>query len=561
MMSNEDLVAIFEELAQLKELSGENSFAANAYRRAGQNLERAASQFTIMLPEEREQLLGKSMAAKATGWHEAEFSLELEELRSTIPPGVLQMLAVPGFGVKKVGTLWRTHNITEFEDLVARALEGSMASLPGFGKGTQEAFLKYVETSKERSGKWRLNHGIRVTEEAIALLQGLDGVSDAIAVGDVARSMEIINRAEVLVGITNLISTKKVLSVLTDFVVDRTQSGPSAYRGLWGGKGNFTLYTCAAQDFAKEQVLLTGPEHFLNAQGQSGSTVRASVLKSDIASGEYDLVEKVLGFYVEPELRDNIEARPKEGERLITEADIKGILHCHSTYSDGNNTLREMALKCKELGYSYFGIADHSQTATYAQGLDEERVLKQWEEIDALNIELAPFRIFKGIESDILGDGSLDYPSTLLAGFEFIVASVHSNLKMTVEKATTRLLAAIENPYTTILGHATGRLLLERDGYPLNLEAIFDACAAHNVSIEINASPYRLDLDWRYVHQARKKGVQISINPDAHKFAGFDDMPYGVSMGRKGGLLPQECLNCLTTIDFAAWLDQRKKIS
>jgi DNA polymerase (family 10) len=243
---------------------------------------------------------------------------------------------------------------------------------------------------------------------------------------------------------------------------------------------------------------------------------------------------------------------------LLEEKDLRGILHNHSTYSDGKHTLRQMAEYCKELGYDYLGISDHSRTAFYAGGLEIERIEKQQKEIDQLNKELAPFRIFKGIESDILSDGSLDYPENVLASFDFIVASVHSILNMDIKRATERLLRAIENPFTTILGHPTGRLLLRREGYPIDHKTIIDACAKNNVVIEINANPWRLDLDWRWVRYAMEQGVMLSINPDAHEMDGYADMKYGVLVGRKGGLTKKMTLNSLSGKEIAAYFAERK---
>jgi DNA polymerase (family X) len=232
--------------------------------------------------------------------------------------------------------------------------------------------------------------------------------------------------------------------------------------------------------------------------------------------------------------------------KLIELEDLKGILHNHSTYSDGVHTLKEMADYCKELGYQYFGICDHSKTAVYANGLPIEKIIEQQKEIDTLNSTYTNFKILKGIESDILNDGSLDYPEDILKTFDFIVASVHSNLKMPEEKATERLIKAIENQYTTILGHPTGRLLLARKGYPINHKKVIDACAANKVSIELNAHPYRLDIDWRWIPYCLERGVMISINPDAHHREGFKDMYYGVCVARKGMLDAENCLNALS---------------
>jgi len=243
---------------------------------------------------------------------------------------------------------------------------------------------------------------------------------------------------------------------------------------------------------------------------------------------------------------------------LIENSDLKGILHNHSNYSDGLHSLRQMASYCKELGYEYFGICDHSQAAFYANGLKPNRVIEQHHEIDALNQELFPFKILKGIESDILSDGSLDYTDDILTKFDFVVASIHSNLKMPIDKANARLLKAIENPFTSILGHPTGRLLLARAGYPIDHKKIIDACSEHHVAIELNAHPYRLDLDWRWIQYAVSKEVKISINPDAHQMKGFHDMHYGVCVARKGGLQASSTLNALGLNEISKYFSETK---
>ncbi len=261
-------------------------------------------------------------------------------------------------------------------------------------------------------------------------------------------------------------------------------------------------------------------------------------------SNEEAVFEKTKQSFVVPELRENAEIlQGKIQPQLIQGQDLKGILHVHTTYSDGLHSLREMCEHTRSLGYAYIGITDHSQSAFYANGLKPDRVLAQMEEIEKLNAELAPFRIFKGIESDILNDGSLDYDDALLEQFDFVIASVHSNLRMNIEKATERVVRAIEHPCTTILGHPTGRLLLSREGYPLDWDAVFEACAKHKVSIELNAHPRRLDIDWTLIPRALAHGIRISINPDAHSKDGILHTRYGVMVARKGGLTAAGCLN------------------
>ena len=260
---------------------------------------------------------------------------------------------------------------------------------------------------------------------------------------------------------------------------------------------------------------------------------------------------------IPPELRENqgeVEAAAADAlPELVTAADIRGLLHVHSTYSDGTDTLEAMARAVQERGFEYMGIADHSQAAAYAGGLRVEDVQRQWEEIDRLNEELAPFRIFKGIESDILGDGSLDYDDDLLAQFDFVVASVHSQFNLSRDAMTARIVRAIEHPAATIVGHPTGRLLLDREGYAVDIDPIIEAAARCGVALEINAHPSRLDLDWRHVKKARDRGVQIAVNTDAHSVAGLDHLGYGIGIARKGWLRAADIPNALSREAIAAW--------
>jgi DNA polymerase (family 10) len=279
-------------------------------------------------------------------------------------------------------------------------------------------------------------------------------------------------------------------------------------------------------------------------------------------STEEEFYQKKQLPFIIPEQREGLDELEynKVDQHFIEYGQLKGVLHNHTNYSDGLNTLKEMAEYAKSQNYQYLGVCDHSKSAGYARGLDEDRVFQQMREIDELNAKLSPFKIFKGIESDILSDGSLDYSSDVLAKFDFVVASVHSNLTMSEEKANERLIKAIENPYTTILGHPTGRLLLMRSGYPIDHQRIIDACAANHVVIELNAHPYRLDIDWKWIQYAQNKGVIISINPDAHEKMGYHDMYFGTLAARKGGLLTKNTLNALNFKEFESFLTNRRKV-
>ena len=370
--------------------------------------------------------------------------------------------------------------------------------------------------------------------------------------GQYRRACEIIDELELVIGAENM---EIVAEQLTSFGPLSLIAGDEAFIATTEAGLRIKIFLVNKADFYLEWFKLTGNhEHAKKVLTLAGDGPFAN---------ENEIYSKAGLSYIEPELRegfDEIElAKTDQLPVLITYKDLKGSLHNHSTWSDGVHTLEQMAVYCKDvLNLQYLGICDHSKTAVYAKGLNEQRVFGQHQEIDELNQKLAPFKIFKGIESDILSDGSLDYSDDILKTFDFVVASVHSNLRMDEAKATTRLLKAIENPYTTILGHPTGRLLLSRAGYPIDYKKIIDACAANQVVIEINANPLRLDLDWRWHRYALEKGVLLSVNPDAHRTDGFHDTRYGILVARKGGLSADKCLNAFSLEEITAYFDGKK---
>jgi DNA polymerase (family 10) len=346
-----------------------------------------------------------------------------------------------------------------------------------------------------------------------------------------------------------LVNNNKELQSVSDLI---NSSGYERVKLTILGQYPVVIYCVEPQDFDRMHFELTGSEtHLANLGYTSGQTV---------FSTEDELYQSKGYEYVIPEQREGLDELDSEYLRgeFVEFWHLKGVLHNHTTYSDGLNTLSEMAEFAKYEKYQYLGVCDHSKSAGYARGLSGERLIAQMKEIDQLNEKLAPFKIFKGVESDILSDGSLDYPDEVLKLLDFVVASIHSGLKMEQEKAEMRLIRAIENPYTTILGHPTGRLLLLREGYPINHQKIIDACAANDVVIELNAHPYRLDIDWTWLQYAQKKGVKISINPDAHEKSGYGDMYFGTLAARKGGLLLQNTLNALNLDEFEQFLEQRR---
>lgn len=398
-------------------------------------------------------------------------------------------------------------------------------------------------------------------------LQDALGSEQVAVVGEVRRRLETVETVALVAATAQPAKAHAQLNALEGLTPDPHRSGPFAWRGTATASGvKVEVLVVSKEDFTNQVFLQSAAEKHLSeplAEVPTGqpATLR-QWLKRERFYQEAAIYEKAGLQYVEPEMREGLGelalAKEHKLPKLLEDSDLRGSLHNHSNYSDGSHSLREMATFLRDQGYQYLGICDHSQAAHYANGLSVERVRQQQQEADQLNQELAPFRIFKGIESDILADGALDYPPAVLETFDFVVASVHSNLRMEKQKATTRVLRAIENPYCTMLGHPTGRLLLRREGYPLDHKAIIDACAQHQVVIEINANPWRLDLDWRWVRYALDQGVQLSINPDAHHTNGYADMRYGVFMGRKGGLTKDMTFNAKSVAEVADYFAQRK---
>jgi DNA polymerase (family 10) len=522
-MKSEDIIKAIKLTGKLMELHNENPFKVKSFYNAAFKLDKTAVNIETASLEELESMdgIGKGMAQKII---ELQTTGELKELNSYLaktPSGVVEMLGIRGIGPKKVGQLWRELNLESVGELLYACTENRLITLKGFGAKTQDALMKEIEFRQQSAGKF---HYAKVERYAISLVDLLKEILDTDLVsltGAVRRKCEVLDQIDILA----VSASTPELPLIRDAPSVRVNIIPCSNEGFYS-----RLFETTAS-----------PGHLAQ---MSYKPVQNNTSEEKIYS-DFQMQ------YVEPELREGLGevelARSGSLPRLIGTDDLRGVLHCHSTYSDGANTLEEMAVYCKENGFQYLGICDHSQSAFYANGMRPERVLEQHLEIEALNIKMAPFVIFKGIESDILNDGSLDYAEDILRRFDFVVASVHSNLKMNLEKATARLLKAIENPYTTILGHPTGRLLLYREGYPIDHQKVIDACAANGVVIELNANPYRLDIDWRWIDYCLKKDVRISINPDAHSKKGCHDIYYGVCVARKGMLTRKMCLNSLTS--------------
>lgn len=546
-MDNYDISTLLGTYAKLAELHEENPFKVKALSAAAFNIKKFKDPLQDMNDETLAGLpgIGKSVLSAIKNLLQTGTFPELEQLIAKTPPGVLEMLKVKGLGPKKVGVIWRKMGIETIEDLLDACRENRLVEFPGFGLKTQHEIQQAIQFALNARGWF---HFARVEAPAHDMLQKLRQqfpASRSEFTGDFRRNAIVLESVAILTSI----SEDTLLEFAAEHQLERHSDTELKFRDANGFLFAFEIATEA--EFEKQWFLGTGSAAHFEALGVTAQTALTGNSETEIYQS--------LGFpFVLPERREGIGELQGSDEPLVEFSDLKGILHNHTTYSDGLHSLREMAEHAKKLGYEYLGICDHSRSAGYAQGLSNERVLQQMQEIDALNAELAPFRIFKGIESDILSDGSLDYENYMLSRCDFVVASVHSTLNMTEEKAMQRLIKAIENPYTRILGHPTGRLLLVRKGYPVNHRYLIDACAANGVSIELNAHPFRLDIDWTHIPYAMEKGVLISINPDAHEKEGYHDMYYGTLAARKGGLTRSLTLNSKTLAEFESWLSLKR---
>jgi DNA polymerase (family 10) len=576
-MTNKEISRALRQTSDLIELTGGNPYRANAFGRAARTI-RGLDESVAELAEAGTLTtvsgIGEGLAEQITDLL-ATGSFDLrDELLSVVPTGLLQVLKVKGLGTKKVRALWEELGVTSLDELDEAAKSGRVKALSGFGKKTQDNIIENVALLRAYATQSRYDDALRSAREIHAALTGTavpDGgaFERVVFTGELRRKLETVSSIDLVVSTTA--SPDEVAEILrgaddtapfdpdavsTEMEADETGSEAPVVRTPLSSGLTLHLHVCTPDTFGTTLWQTTGSaahcEAFVDVHGKPGNFAE-----------EDDLFTSVGAEVIPPELRENdgewAAATSGELPDLITVGDLKGTLHNHSTYSDGSHSLRQMADKAQSMGLSYFGICDHSQSLQVASGMKPDDVARQQSEIRELNESFGnDFRIFSGVESDILADGSLDYEDDVLASFDFIVASVHSGFNMTKEEATERVLTAVRNPYTSILGHPTGRLLLVREGYQIDHDQVIEACAKHNVAIELNANPYRLDLDWRYIHRAIDAGVLISINPDAHAMAELENVRWGIEVARKGWLSAENCLNARSLEEFAGWLAARQ---
>ena len=479
-----------------------------------------------------------------------------QELESQLPEGLSDLLDLPGLGMKKVKQLWAEHDIVNIESLKQACEADTLAQMKGFGPKLQVKLLDAIAFRSKHTRDFYLDVALSAARRWMGNMDRLSCVGHIELTGKIRRGDKLIQSVEFIVEADQ---AQLISELHNQYDCELTVSTPLIFTDKSGIP--IQLWICSSESFAAEQLIRTGGEVYLeNISNQYGndteSTIQALAGQKN-ASTEKVLCESIGIQWIEPELRD-VYASFSEEIKLIEESDIKGTFHAHSTWSDGRNSLEELAAAARNLGYQYLGISEHSQAAYYANGLKPDKVKSQWELIDQLNDANSDFHIFKGIEADILKDGSLDYDEELLAGFDFVIASIHSHFHLDPVKQTDRIVRALQSPFTTILGHPTGRMLMARPGYNPDLPTIIDVAAENDKLIEINTTPKRLDLDWRYLKYAKERGVKISINPDAHSVTGLKTVPLGVRTARKGGLTAAEVLNTIGMNEMKKYLQMRR---
>jgi DNA polymerase (family X) len=565
---------ILDQIGDLLELTGAPRFNARAYQRAARAvLALGADDLAPLLHSgelKKTPGLGPATISVIRELVETGDSSYLERLTQNTPRGLVEMARVPGLGIAKVSLIHRELGVETLEELEEAARDGRLAKVKGFGAKTAERVLAGIEFAREAGKKTRLHHGLA---QALVLQEQIErhpDVIEAIIAGSIRRVTEIVEDIDVLA-----VCSADPVAVAKSFasgpaVRDAEQNGSSiciryiddvrlnlicaspedAAVGLWRSTGSREHIDQLLTHAAKKKIRIDS----LKVHGPRGNVLRID--SEDAFFGRLGLE------HIPPELREGMgeitAAATNTLPDLVESKDIRGALHNHTSWSDGGASIAEMALAAQALGWSYIGISDHSQFAFYAGGMKRDKVLRQHEEIDELNSRMKDFHILKGCECDILPSGNLDYEDDTLDLFDYIVGSVHSQFKMQKPVMTARVLKAMDDPRLTVLGHATGRLLLSRKGYEIDIDAIIDKAAELNVAIELNADPYRLDLDWRYCRQARDKGVKIAIGPDAHSEAALENVEMGVGLARKAWCTKADVLNTFTWRQVIAFAKARK---
>ncbi len=550
-----------DELALLLTLKGENTFKIRAFEHGATILDETAlplGEFLQSVEAGKVKGFGKGLLEVMTQLVSRGSCDALDELRTEFPRSLIQLLDIPGLGPKKLATLHHELSIKTLADLEQACQRGEIATLKGFGEKTQIKFLEAIDELKSYQGLFRLDVAMVAAEKLERVLKQQPEVSGVHLTGALRRGAETFRELEFVVVTSN--HSLKIGKHFPDIDLP------------------LKSHLCAPDQLGLSLILTTGSaEHLLELEHYIHNSGLPALKNSQGAHderwrglSEAEIFARLRLAEIPAELREGrgevrraaeLFSRDEAFPALVSLTDLKGVIHAHSTYSDGRNSLEEMALGTRERGFEYFGISDHSQSSFYAGGLSPERVRKQFEEVEQLNKQLAPFQIFRGTEADIHSDGSLDYGDLFLRSFDFVVVSVHSNFTQTREQMTERVCRAVRNPSATILGHPSGRLLLDRKPYQIDLEQVLDAAAESGIVIEINANPYRLELSWELLAAAKERGIKIAINPDAHSVSQIDYLKYGVLIARKGGLTAKDVFNTMDRASVAKYLSARRQVT
>jgi DNA polymerase (family 10) len=563
--SKREIAQILEDIGLLLELKGESPFKSQAYYNAARTIEGTTDDLAGLVATGRIRELkgiGQALADKLVELVGTGRLAYYEELKRSVPDGLVEMRAIAGMGPKKILAVWQQLGITTVGELEYACIENRLVGLPGFGQKTQDKIRHGILQFKKQQGFQLFANAIGEAQALLAACRSMPGVRQVELVGDLRRCMEIAHTIELVVAADRPDSVAQAIAAL-GLIHDLVQEG-QVLRGR--SALGLAMVVHVARALSPHLLLAkTGNDRHL-AQLKARAEARGFTWNLDENRGplsppaekEADLYRALDLPWIEPELREGlgeIEAAERgDLARLVAPQDIQGIFHNHTTASDGSATLEEMVEEARGLGYRYIGISDHSQSAFYAHGLKEDRIREQHAAIDALRKRVSDMLILKGIEADILADGTMDYPDEVLATFDFVIASVHSRFNLPEEEQTARVVRALANPHVTMLGHPTGRLLLSREGYRIDMARVIRAAKEQRKIIEINANPHRLDLDWRLCATVKAQGVKVSINPDAHALEGLQDVPFGVNVARKGGLSVTDVVNTLEPTEIAAAL-------
>ena len=572
-MDKKAVADVLEQIAAFLELRGENPFRIRAFRTAA----RAIASFGGDLRQGLDD--GSLAAAKGVGPATLQIAAELintgragllEELREQIPPGLVEMLSIAGLGVAKIRQIHDVLGVDSLPELEAAAMDGRLARLPRFGQKTSENILKSIAFLRQASSFRLSHHAAEEAEGLRAALARLPGVTEAIVAGDVRRRAEVVR--DIVIVLVADVSPAELFRRLSQHPGVHEFAGQDERRLTlrFAGGASAQIVVTTPVNVGAVLVQATGSEAHVaelasHAKARGLSLTGAALWRGSefVYTPDEESLYRALGLpYLVPELREGrgeIGAAARgELPRLVERSDLRGFLHCHTNYSDGSNSVEELAQACKAAGYEWIGITDHSQAAAYAGGLKPDDLLRQGDEIDEVDARLDGIRVLKGVEADILADGRVDFEERVLERLDFVIASVHSRFNMTPAEMTARLLTAMDNPHLTIIGHPTGRLLLSRDPYGLDLEAVVEKAASTGVALEINADPHRLDLDWRELDRVRTGGAMISIGADAHNLAGIGHVEFGLGIARKGWLGPGDILNSRSAEEFTEYAGRRR---